>query len=159
MVQWIGQLDVGAFEKGISAKKVAWLKEWIHRHRAAGGVTGREFKAALGRLSFVAGALPHVRPFLGPLFAWSAVTGLSTCSPFPAAVDVVLEFVMEEVQKRPMRVARCVATIPVDVFRIDAKADKEKVVIGGWESYGGISTQKARWFSVELTRKTVHGRM
>ena len=53
-VQWIGyQLDVVSFSKGISKKKVQWVLEWIRRHRAAGGVTGREFKAALGRLTLV----------------------------------------------------------------------------------------------------------
>ena len=42
VVQWIGyQLDVKGYEKGISQRKVAWLREWITRHRAAGGVTGR----------------------------------------------------------------------------------------------------------------------
>ena len=154
-VQWIGyQLDVGAYQKGISKKKVEWLKEWVKRHRAAGGVTGREFKGALGRLSFVAGALPHVRPFLGPLYAWSAVQGAGTCAPFPAAVDIALEYIVEEVQKRPMRVARLVSEVAVDVFRMDAKAEKDRIVLGAWESFGGRTTTEARWLAVELTRKS-----
>ena len=154
-VQWIGyQLDVGWYAKGISERKVSWLREWVARHRAAGGVTGREFKAALGRLSFVAGALPHVRPFLAPLFAWSSVQSMGTCSAFPAAVDVALEFILAEVARNPMRVARLVSEEPTDVFRIDAKAEKDTIVVGGWESYRGTPTRLARWFSVSLSRRT-----
>ena len=74
VVHWIGyQIDVQKFTKGISEKKVKWIVEWLERHRASGGVTGRDLKSALGRFSFVAGALQHVRPFLGPIFAWAAV--------------------------------------------------------------------------------------
>eukprot|EP00435_Cladocopium_sp_Y103_P012380 s1532_g3.t1 len=42
---------------------------------------------------------------------------------------------------------------PVDTFRIDAKAEGEEIVIGGWESYDGGKTENARWFSVRLNRK------
>ena len=77
-----------------------------------------------------------------------------TCSAFLAAVDVALEFVLSEAARNPMRGARKVVGEMEDVFRIDAKAEKETIVVGGWESYRGTPTMKARWFSVELTRKT-----
>ena len=36
-VRWIGYgWDVGDFTKGISPKKVAWVKEWWRRHKSAG---------------------------------------------------------------------------------------------------------------------------
>ena len=38
-----------------------------------------------------------------------------------------------------------------DVFRMDAKAEGEKVVIGGWR-VRGEATCEAEWFSVTLTR-------
>ena len=73
-VQWIGyDLNVDRFEKGISPRKVKWVADWITTHLESGGVLGRNLRSALGRLVFVAGALHHVRPFLGPIFAWSAV--------------------------------------------------------------------------------------
>ena len=57
-IQWIGyQLDVGVFEKGISDSKVKWILGWIEKKKQDGGATGRELKSALGRFSFVAGAL------------------------------------------------------------------------------------------------------
>ena len=46
---------------------------------------------------------------------------------------------------------------PVDAFRIDAKAEGEEVVIGGWESYDGGRTEGARWFSARLDRKNTPG--
>lgn len=71
-MQWIGYcLDVENFRKGISERKVRWILEWAEKHLASGYVSGKELKSALGRFCFVAGALPHVRPFLGVLFVWS----------------------------------------------------------------------------------------
>lgn len=61
---------------------------------------------------------------------------------------------MDRVAATPMLEAREVQALGEDVFRVDAKADKDKVVIGGWESYGGRKPAEARWFSVELTRRT-----
>ena len=89
VVQWIGyQLDLGHFSAGISDRKRRWIKDWIARKRAEGGVVGRELKAALGRLPFVVGALKHVRPFLGPLYAWSSALAAGTFAAFPDAVSM-----------------------------------------------------------------------
>ena len=40
------------------------------------------------------------------------------------------------------------------IFRADAKAEGQLVVIGGWECRDGCPTAAARWFRIELTRKT-----
>ena len=96
VVQWIGyQLDVMKYEKGITESKVRWIIDWIRKKRADGGATGRELKSALGRFSFVAGALGHVRPFLGPLFAWAAALAPGTFSRFPEAVRSLLSLIDE----------------------------------------------------------------
>ena len=115
---------------------------------------GRELKSALGRLSFVAGALRHVRPFLAPLFSWSASLAGGTFSKFPDAVAILLEFVKAEVDRRPTRPLEPLATDPIDIFRVDAKAAGEEIVIGGWESWKHADTRQARWFSFHLTRRT-----
>ena len=39
------------------------------------------------------------------------------------------------------------------LFRSDAKAEGDSVCIRGWECRGGISTENARWFSVELNQE------
>ena len=154
-VQWIGyQLSVATFSRGISSKKVKWFTEWLHKHVAAGGVMGRDFQAVLGRLSFVGGALQHVRPFLGPLFAWNSVLRPEKFAKFPLAVLLVLRLIQEEISRCPMQVVERIPVEEGDFFRVDAKADKTSVVIGGWESMGGCLPRKARWFSVRLDRKT-----
>ena len=40
-----------------------------------------------------------------------------------------------------------------ELFRLDAKAQGDTVVVGGWRCAGGISTRDASWFSVRLTRR------
>ena len=132
-VNWIGYcLNIHRFQKGINQSKRAWIADWIAKKLEAGGVVGRELKSVLGRLSFVAGALRHVRPFLAPLFSWSASMAPGTFSKFPDAVVILLEFVKEEVQRRPMRPVEPLEKSPVDVFRVDAKAAGEEIAIGGW---------------------------
>ena len=155
MVQWIGyQLDVENFSRGVSSKKVDWVVGWIQRKLQEGGATGREMRSALGRFSFVAGALHHVRPFLGPLFAWTAMIAMGTYTQFPDAVKILLGFVAEQLKSCNMQPAKRWPSLPTDVFRVDAKAEGEKIVVGGWESFAQRELSEARWFSVELTRKT-----
>lgn len=64
---------------------------------------GRELKSVLGRLSFVAGALRHLRPFLAPLFSWSASLAGGTFARFPDAAVILLEYAREEVARKPVR--------------------------------------------------------
>ena len=154
IVHWIGyQIDIKKFEKGISEKKVRWIKDWMDKHLASGGVLGRDLKSALGRFSFVAGALHHVRPFLGPLFAWSARLSPGTFARFPDAVRVLLEYVKEQVEQEPMSRPRRLSPGSREAFRVDAKAEGELIVVGGWEVGREGSGEKRRWFSIELTRK------
>ncbi len=153
-IQWIGyQLDVEEFKKGISESKVKWILGWITKKRIDGGATGRELKSALGRLSFVAGALQHIRPFLGTLFAWAAALALGTFSKFPEAVRSIMSLIEKEVRRKPMSVPRRIPEVAVEIFRVDAKAEKDLVVIGGWEVPEQGGTWEAKWFSMQLTRK------
>ena len=154
VVQWIGyELDIRNFKKGVSEKKVKWVSEWIGRRLAEGGTVGRELKSALGRLVFVAGALHHVRPFLGPIFGWAAVLKGGIFAKTPDAVALLLKFIEKQIQEEPMTKVSRVKEDPVDAFRIDAKAEQEEIVIGGWETYDGACMEKARWFSIRLNRR------
>ena len=154
-VEWIGYvLDVDRFERGISEKKVKWVSEWIDTHVEAGGVTGRSLRSALGRLVFVAGALHHVRPFLGPVFAWSSVMKGGVYGKMPDAVTLLLEYIKKQIKDMPMVAARKVEQVVQEAFRIDAKAEGEKIVIGGWETGGDNETAGARRFSITLDRKS-----
>lgn len=153
-VQWIGyQINVDEFTKGIAERKVRWVLEWVDRHASSGYVSGRELKSALGRFGFVAGALPHVRPFLGPLFAWASVLSPGTCAKMPGAVKILLEYIRGEVEGEPMSSPREVEPHPEEAFRVDAKAEGDCIVVGGWEIDKNLPGGKGRWFSIKLTRK------
>jgi hypothetical protein len=153
-VQWIGyQIDVQMFEKGISSGKVKWVEEWISSHLISEGVVGRDLRSALGRFGFVAGALHHVRPFLGPLFAWSAVLAPGTFAKFPEAIGILLEYVKMQISLESMCKPRRVKERSREAFRVDAKAEGECIVIGGWEIPRGSSNEKERWFSIRLNRR------
>ena len=135
-VNWIGYyLNVATFERGINQSKRDWIKKWIDDKLEKKGVVGRELKSVLGRLSFVAGALRYVRPFLAPLFAWSSSLAGGTFAEFPDAVMILLEFVREEVIRKPARPLEPLMASPMDIFRVDAKAAGEEIVIGGWETW------------------------
>ena len=153
-VNWIGYcLNIHTYQKGINLSKKTWIVSWIENKLEQGGVVGRELKSVLGRLSFVAGALRHVRPFLAPLFSWASALSPGTFSKLPDAVIILLEFVKEEVQRRPMRPAEPLEKDPVDIFRVDAKAAGEDIVIGGWETGAAPDTESAKWFSFRLNRR------
>ena len=151
---WIGyRLNVFTFERGISEKKTKWVVDWIDSKLKEGGVVGRDLKSVLGRLSFVAGALRHVRPFLAPLFSWSSSMAPGTYATFPDAVVILLEYIREEVRRKPMRRVTVPSPSGADVFRIDARAAQDEIVIGGWETNGNAEPSRARWFSVRLNRR------
>ena len=153
-VDWIGyHLDVANFARGINESKRSWILNWVDSKLQQGGVLGRELKSVLGRLSFVAGALRQVRPFLAPLFAWSSSLAGGTFAKFPDAVIILLEFVREEVARKPVRGLEPLLASPTDIFRVDAKAAGEEIVIGGWEFWNGTPLSQARWFSFKLNRR------
>eukprot|EP00913_Durusdinium_trenchii_P018268 g17163.t1 len=153
-VDWIGyHLNVSTFERGINESKRRWIQGWIDTKLEQGGVLGRELKSVLGRLSFVAGALRHVRPFLAPLFSWSATLAGGTFAKFPDAVIILLEYVKGEVSRKPTRPLEPLMTAPIDIFRVDAKAAGEEIVIGGWETWKRVEQKHARWFSFRLNRR------
>ena len=103
-----------------------WLEDKIREQRVRLG----ELREGLGRLQFLAGPLEHIRPFLGPLYAWACAGPRE-------------------------RMARCPsrALDMGEVFRLDAKAEGEQVAIGGWRCKGAASTKEAAWFAVKLNRR------
>ena len=70
--EWVGYaFDVGRFAIGISESRIAWAIQWIEDKAAQKYVQLGELREGLGRLQFIAGPLEHVRPFLGPIYAWA----------------------------------------------------------------------------------------
>ena len=151
---WVGYfLDVGRFEIGISMSRAAWAVNWLEDKARERAVRLGELREGLGRLQFIAGPLEHLRPFLGPLYAWSCAGPRYAKPRLPVMILLILRFLAAELGRR--RMSRCASkTKDVgEIFRLDAKAEKEEVAIGGWRCRGTTRTAEASWFAVKLNRR------
>jgi hypothetical protein len=152
-VEWIGYwLDVCTFEVGIGIRKVAWMVRWITDRLNDKGIVGRSLQSGLGRFSFVARAIDHIKPFLSPIYAWSAAIHPSGFHYFPEVILALLIWIRARVQEMPSRKCRPLRPQSGEVFRFDAKAEGELIRIGGWETHGNTAPKDARWFSVALSK-------
>ena len=113
-----------------------------------------DFKAVLGRITFAMGPLDFLRPFMGPLFTWSAAVGLRGRQRLPWSITFLLVLIKKGLagEGRMVQVPSRVEDLG-EAFRTDAKAQGQEVVIGGWETFGGCRSRTSRWFSVHLNRK------
>ena len=152
--EWIGYtIDLRSWKVGVSEKKVRWLVEWAERTLKESHLLGREFRAGVGRLGFLAGVLVGARPLLAPLYAVASRVGGSSYVELHLAVKIAIQFFADWVRAEPVRELRAPPRVAGEVFRIDAAADQDGISIGGWEVYGGKRPEEARWFSVKVTRK------
>jgi hypothetical protein len=72
-VEWIGLFtDYTTYKIGLSPKRAEWMREWVMKLASEGRTTPKAFEQGLGRLGFSALALLWEKPFLGPLYSWSA---------------------------------------------------------------------------------------
>lgn len=111
-----------------------------------------EVQEGLGRL-FVAGPLVVTRPFLGPAFAWVAASLARVTLPPPALVRAVLGWFGEVLERYPWRTMRVGRSSDGELFRIDAKADGDMVVLGGWAMGVAADPASARRFSHRVPRE------
>ena len=155
---WIGlELALREARLGISEKRAMWMDQWLTKVLEARSVLTRDLRDALGRMSFVYGALDADRPFLGPLFSYVAVSNPSAFQRLPLFALLILDWLRERLRER--RTATCATRKGKkrECFRIDAKAEGDKIVIGGWEPNVYYKEKPdlgtVRWFSVELTRE------
>ena len=70
-MEWIG-LYADYTSLGLSPKRASWLSEWVLKLAVSGKITAKEMEQGLGGLGFAANALTWERPFLGPLYSWTA---------------------------------------------------------------------------------------
>ena len=72
-MEWIGlYTDYATYKLGLSPKRAQWMHDWVLGLAMTGVTTARNFEHGLGRLVFASLALTWERPFLGPLYNWSA---------------------------------------------------------------------------------------
>ena len=112
-----------------------------------------ELREGLGRLQFLAGPLEHLRPFLGPLYAWSCAGPRYARPRMPVMILLILRFLAAELGRR--RMSRCASKARDlgELFRLDAKTEGEEAAIGGWRCRGSTRTAEAEWFAVRLNRR------
>lgn len=155
-VSWVCYwADLRGFRLGVSAKRADWMRTWLDNKISEGRVEMSDFSGVLGRLCFALGPLEHARPFLAPMFAWLAAVGHRGSMILPWSVLYIMRLLREEFTEE----RRTIEILPrgEDIglaFRAAAKAEGADIVVGGWECVHGTPTERARWFSVTLTRKT-----
>lgn len=104
-------------------------------------------------MGFLAGAIKGVRPFLAPLYAVASRVGNTSYVELHMAVKLALEFFAGWLEEEPMRPPCDPPGVAGEVFRVDAMASEQGIMIGGWETFETTDPSKARWFSVEITRR------
>ena len=154
---WIGfEFNFSQLSFGLSRGRAEWVSSWVEK------VTGdfkdilviRQMEGFLGRFGFAAQVLRHMRPFLAPLYSWVAMANKSHCSRVPVAIRLVIKWIAKLVLEKPMVTMRAIRTSAGEVFRADAKAEGDTIVVGGWEVIGGELSRESRWFSVHLDQTT-----
>jgi hypothetical protein len=154
-LDWVGYwLDYTKFQAGLSDSRARWLLGWIDATLAEGSILVRAFSEALGRLGFAAGALPSFRPFLGPLYAWSAAVPGGAFVEVPIMVKIILRYLRGQIlDGNFMTDCGEDELAEDDDFRADAKAEGEEVAMGGWECRNDTPPESARWWYLRLNRK------
>ena len=154
-VSWVGLWTDGKlYQIGLSEGRAAWVRNWLLVQLKDGSVDLQEFAGVLGRLSFAAGAVDYVRPFIAALFACVSQRGYRGRVPLPWSVRFLfrVQFDNFSEDKRTVEVHPQGPSLG-EAFRADAKAEGQTVVVGGWECLNGVPPSRARWFSVHLDRK------
>jgi hypothetical protein len=154
-IEWIGYaLDMSRFRVGVTALRAAWATRWLTDKATEGRVRLGELREGLGRLQFVAGPVEYIRPFLGPLYAWASIGPKFARPKLPVMVVLIMRYLATEISGNHMMDCEVAAEHLGEMFRLDAKAEGEKVAIGGWRVGKSGDSHDAPWFSLVLTRAT-----
>ena len=154
-VEWIGlYADYTAMKLGLSPKRAAWMSNWARSVSLKGFITAKEMEQGLGRLGFSANALTWERPFLGPLYSWTAaIRQKRGCLRIPVMLRTLLFFLHERLENGgslqdppPQQVA---GNFDLTFFT-DAKATDTDAWIGGFVQ--DKDNNILEWFSERLDK-------
>ncbi|CAJ1363105.1 unnamed protein product, partial [Effrenium voratum] len=149
--EWVGfWASFRLFKIGIAAGRTDWVLKQVEIYeRDKFLIHMRRFQEFLGRLGFTAQALVWLRPFLAPLYAWSAAISHKSTLPAPALVQLVLRYIVLELKGGERMVPVKGPEVNLgEIFRTDAKAAEDCVVLGGWWLQENIVD--AAWFSLRI---------
>lgn len=150
---YIGYLfDFEHLQGGLTERRCAWLVGWIRKVRADKIIVGRDLRSGIGRLSFSGVLWRWVLPFLGPFYAYIAVSDASAAWTLPPALLILLDWIADQVEANPFVTLRHLKPVGLGkYFKADARADGDTVVIGGYEAIPGLTLKQVRWFSFVLS--------
>ena len=120
----------------------------------SGKITAKEMEQGLGRLGFAANALTWERPFLGPLYSWTAaIRGKRGVLRIPVMLRTLLYYLHKRLSMGHSLQEPPVQEVANDFdveFFTDAKATEEDAWIGGFlQSKSG---EILEWFSEKIER-------
>ena len=156
VVNWLGlEVNLSEWRLGLSARRAAWVDSWMDETINKQHVTISELRQAVGRLQFAYSVIVWDRPFLAAFYAVISLHPPDAIVKLPAFLTTVLSWLRERLAARRTVPCGRAGGDPAPLFRVDAKADGNDVVIGGWEPHcdenGAPCTQKSRWFAIRLT--------
>ena len=159
MAGWNCSCNLTSTLYAFSEKRASWLIGWFEKILDTGSLELEELAEVVGRMLFTYGALPYDLPFLAPLYQLSAHHGRQGSVRIPLYVRMTLSWLHDRLVTR--RVATC-APVKVNLgnlFRVDAKAEGQEVVIGGWKprvmaESGKVCSRDSDWFAVTLTQES-----
>ena len=135
----------------MSEKRVAWLvkfvdelisNEWL--------VHMRRFQEFHGRLGFAAQVLPWIKP-MAPGYSWISAAGRTATLQMPQLVAAACIFIRDKFglgyRKLPCGVRE---SFLGELFRTDAKCEKDRIVLLGWLLNERGDSTCAPWFSLSL---------
>ena len=152
-VQWVGyETAYASFRLGISERRASWLSEWTGKVAKEGKDTWADFAFGLGRLGFGANALSWERPFLGPLYGWSAATrGRRGALQVPVMLRTILHWLSQRFRTGDRLQAPPILPVARDepglCFYSDAKAETGNAWVGGylWDGHSAL-----QWYALEV---------
>jgi len=155
-LEWIGFFFCfRSLTAGLSPKRAAWIDTWAKGALREEVVSVRQLKGFLGRLGFAAELLRHLKPFLAPLYAWTATCSDSGVRALPPAIRLTLSWLAAKVVGHPAVALRPKLETRGELFRADAKAEGRLIVVGGWELVpGNNGVSASRWFSITLDEQS-----
>ena len=99
--------------------------KWITEALGKGSILVRHLADVLGRMQYAALVLQYLRPFLGPIYAWTSAVPGGACLPMPGAIKLILVSVKKMLEAGPTMIP-CRA--PTAVRNLELGADAKAAV-------------------------------
>ena len=129
---WVGfELLLESYRVGISQRRADWFIRWSTEVASSPTIHMKTFEECLGRIMFVAGALEHECPFLGPLYKFLTLHPRNAIRRVPPCVSFFLNFLSRSVSIDRHYDCNQFLDKSSVAPRVDAQASSSRTGIGG----------------------------